>query len=99
MIQLEDWELSTLSNPAALYEAVISAKGYSAKAAIAPGDCELLTTDFTVKACVVCATVVHSRREAYLILLDSDEMTALRERLSGLQVALNSLRLLDRSAR
>ena len=94
MIQLESWDLPTLCDPEAFYTALTSSKDYSAKPAVIPGDCEFVTTDFAAKDCVVCATVVHSKQEAYLILLNSEDLTAMRESLAELQVGLNSLQLL-----
>lgn len=94
MIQLESWDLPTLCDPGAFYAALTSSRDYSAKPAVIPGDCEFVATDFAAKDCVVCATVVHSKREAYMVLLSSQDLTSLRESLAGLQVGLNSLQLL-----
>jgi hypothetical protein len=99
VFDLNEWELATLSNPANLYEAVTSSRRYKPKLAAADGDCEFLTTEFATNGCVVCATIVHRTREAHLVLLNSEDLTAMRERLADLQVALNSMLLAKGSMR
>jgi hypothetical protein len=99
MIDLKEWELAEFSDPASFYEAVTSSRGYTPKLAIVAGDCEFLTTQFATKGCVVCATLVHRTREAHLVLLSSEDLTAMRERLAALQVELNSMLLVKGSIR
>lgn len=82
-ILIEDTELqSVLSNPLSLYEAVTSWRHYTPKQAVVPGDSELIVTDMVARGCAVACTLVHPRREAFLILLNADDARALGERLS-----------------
>jgi hypothetical protein len=90
-IDLNERELAALCNPASFYEAIASARGYTPKLAIVPGDCEFLVTNFAAKGCIVCGTVVHRSRKAHIVLLSSEDLTAMRERLAGVQVELNSM--------
>jgi hypothetical protein len=92
-IDLSEWQLAALCNPASFYEAIVSAKGYVPKLAAAPGDCEFQITNFAASGCIVCATVVHRTREAHLVMLSSEDMTAMCERLTGVQFELNSMLL------
>jgi hypothetical protein len=89
-IDLSEWELAALCNPASFYEAIVSAKGYMPKLAVVAGDCEFLVTNFAANGCIVCGTVVHRTREAHVVMLSNEDMTELRERLAGVQVELNS---------
>lgn len=93
-IEVSDSHLETaLCHPTSLYEALTSAKGYTPKAPACTGDCELVLTDLVARGRLICCTVVHGERKAYLSLLSADEAMEMRTRLEELTFGLNSLGL------
>lgn len=91
MIVIDDNELrETLCQPHALYDALTSWSHFKPKEAIVPGDCELIMTDMMARGCAVACTLVHSRREAFLILLSPDDIRAFGDRLAALEPEMGS---------
>jgi hypothetical protein len=81
-VPIEDWELkTTLGQPAEFYAAITSWPHYKPKTPTAEGDCEFLVTDMVSKGCIVAATMVHSRREAFLTLISLEDAVKFREAL------------------
>lgn len=93
-IEVDDSHLETaLCHPSSLYEALTSAKGYTARKPACKGDCELVLTDLIARGHLICCTVLHAKREAYLSLLSAEEAVEMRTRLEELTLGLNSLQL------
>lgn len=97
---IADWELrSVLANPAELYAAITSWSHFRARTPVIEGDNELVITDMVARGCMAAACLVHSRREAFLMLLKPEDAQAFQERLGGLLFEMNSLMLAETMSR
>lgn len=95
-ILIDDHELRTvLANPLSLYEAVTGWSHFKPKEAVVPGDCELILTDMVARGCAVACTLVHARREAFLILLSPDDVRAFGDRLAALESEIGAAIMAD----
>jgi len=81
-------------DPVALYEKLINRKGYVANTPAVDFDAELLTTGWTSIGYAILCILVHHERRAYVVMLDSVDLTTLRESLAQIQVSLNTTELL-----
>jgi len=97
---ISDPELKTiLCDPAAFYVAITSWSHYRPQEPAVQGDCELVLSDMVAAGRIVLATLVHSRREAFLSLLSADDASAFRERLGQAVFDMNTATLIDTISR
>ena len=82
------------SDPVALYEKLINRKGYVPNTPAIEFDAELLTTGWTSIGYAILCVLVHHERRAYVVMLDSVDLTTLRECLPHIQESLNKTELL-----
>lgn len=91
MISISERQVKTvLANPAAFYEMLTARKGYAPRIPLCDGDNELLLSDVSALGCLVACTIVHKRREAFLLLLSRDDVAELRDRLTDALVSMNT---------
>jgi hypothetical protein len=96
MAEIHQFKLAELfADPAGLYERLINRKGYFPKAPAIEFDAELLTTGWTSLGCAICCVMVHHERRAYIVMLDSVDLTNMRSSLEQVQIALNQSQILN----
>ncbi len=89
-----DLELrNVLADPLELYRVVTSKERYRQQPPRVEGDCELILTDLVAKECLVVVTVSHSRREAFLSLISTEDALLMAARLGDLVPELTAVRL------
>src|SRR5437762_1595398 len=96
MAEIHQFKLAELfADPAALYERLTNRKGYFAKTPVIEFDAELITTGWTSLECAILCVLVHHEKRAYVMMLDSVDITNMRARLEQVQVSLNQTSLLN----
>jgi hypothetical protein len=97
MVEIDQFKLHALfASPAEFYEGMINRRGYTPKQA-AEFDAELIAPGWASMGHVLLAVMVHTKKEAFVIMLDSSDLTALKETLAGQQVSLNFGELVSRN--
>ena len=95
--EIDQWKLGQLfGHPAELYELVANRKGYASKAPVIQGDCEFVVLDIVSMECGLCVCMVHAERRAFVMMLNSEDISAVRESLQQLQTGMGYLALAGR---
>jgi hypothetical protein len=95
MPEIHQFKLAELfADPSALYERMVNRKGYYAKTPVTEFDAELIATSWTSLGCAMLCVLVHHERRAYIVMLDSVDLTAMRDSLAQMQTSLNTSELL-----
>ena len=93
--ELDQFKLHALfANPSEFYELMVTRKGYVPKPVI-EFDAELVSPEWTSMGCVILVAMVHHERKAYVIMLSSEDCTAVRESLEQQQMGLNMAQLVN----
>jgi hypothetical protein len=96
MADIQQYKLAELfEDPAALYERLISRRGYFPKAPVIEFDAELATTGWTSLNCAILAVLVHHEQRAYIVMLDSVDISNLRAGIEQVQISLNQSSILN----
>jgi hypothetical protein len=95
MVDIDQFQLHDLfADPSGLYEQMVNRRGYEPKQVV-EFDAELITPGWSAMGHVLIITMAHRERLAHVIMLSSEDLSALRETLSRLQISLNTAGLLS----
>lgn len=95
MIEIDQFDLHAMfADPSSLYEQIANRRGYSPKQVV-EFDAELIAPGWSSMESVLLVAMVHRERKAYVVMLASEDLTALRETLAHLQISLNAAGLLN----
>jgi hypothetical protein len=94
--EIDQFKLHALfANPSEFYELMVNRKGYIPKQVV-EFDAEIVAPEWSSMGCVLLCLMVHHERKAYVVMLDSEALSSMRESLEQLQVGLNMAQLITR---
>jgi hypothetical protein len=94
--EIDQFRLHALfASPAEFYELMLTRKGYLPNQVV-EFDAELVAPGWTSMGRVLLCAMVHHEKKAYLIMLNSEECSAMRETLEQQQIGLNMAQLVTR---
>ncbi len=90
MAEISQFKLAELfGDSSALYEKLVRRKGYLRRTQV-EFDVDLAETPWISMGCGLLIVMVHQRKEAFIVMLSSEDVAAMRESLAEMQVSLNA---------
>ena len=95
MRDIDQFDLHSLfSDPSSLYEQIRNRRGYTPKQVV-EFDIELVAPAWSSMNHVLLVAMIHREKRAHIIMLASEDLTALRGNLEQSQIAVNTHSLLS----
>jgi hypothetical protein len=94
MRELDQFKLHAMfADPSDLYEQLVNRRGYTPKQVV-EFDAELIMPGWSAMEHALLCVMIHRERKAYVIMLNSDDLTLMRDSLEQARIAVNSAGLL-----